>query len=109
MSPLIVPIAVPVALLVFVANMAAHAPFGELSRRIAEREGRQDELQAPGIEGGGLNYFEIEQWWKLWRRDYRRYGDAQLNELGDRAFKRAAVMGLLNLACASALVYALST
>jgi hypothetical protein len=65
MSPLIVPFAVTVALLVFVANMAAHAPFGELSRRIAEREGRQNELQAPGLEGGGYNYFEIEQWWKL--------------------------------------------
>ena len=109
MSPLLLPIALPAALVVFIVNMMAIAPARELNRRIAEREQRQHELHAPGFDEGGFNYFEVEQQWKLWRRDYRRFGDAQLNVLGDKAFKRAVLLSMFNFACIFVLVYALST
>ena len=107
MSPLIIPIAVPGVLVLFIVNMLAAGPFGELCQRIAERDGRQPELRETGLEGGS-NYFEIEQQWKLWRRDYRRFGDDRLNVIGDRAFKRAVLAGVLNLTCVFALIYALA-
>ena len=94
--------------LLFGVNVMGLAPFGRLCRRIAEVEGRQAELDSPKSDDGGWNRFTQEQYRKLWRRDYRRFGDPGLTALGDRAFKWAAIAGVVTLAAVVTLVVRLS-
>jgi len=94
--------------LLFAVNLVALGPFGRLCRQIAEVEGRQGELQSLKTDDGGWNRFQQEQYAKLWRRDYRRFGDAGLTALGDQAFMWAAVAGAVTLAAVAVLVLRLS-
>jgi hypothetical protein len=95
--------------LLFGVNVVGLGPFGRLCRRIAEIEGRQTELNSLKSDDGGWNSFTQEQYMKLCRRDYRRFGDASLTVLGDRAFKWAALAGLVTLMAVAILVLHLST
>ena len=88
----------------FGINFFALGPFGRLCSRIAEIEGRQPELNSLKTDDGGWNKYQQEQYWKLWRREYRRFGDADLTALGDQALKRAAAAGIVTLAAVAILV-----
>ncbi len=93
----------------FGINFFALGPFGRLCSRIAEIEGRQAEFRSLKTDDGGWNRYQQEQYWKLWRREYRQFGDSDLTALGDQAFKRAVAAGLVTLAAVVILVLHLST
>ncbi len=95
--------------ILFGVNAVGLAPFASLCSRIAEIEGRQAEFRSLKSDDGGWNSFRQEQYMKLWRRDYRRFGDTTLNALGDRAFRWAAVAGAVSVVAVAMFVVRLST
>jgi len=93
-----------IALLTLVAILRYYAIFMAYCSRVAKIEGRQKEMNSiQSIEGGGMNFFEIEQAASLWRKEYLKYGDKQLNVLARRLFQ-TGLFGLIAL-IASALWY----
>ncbi len=96
MSQWVLPIAVPVAILLFIANMANEAGFQEFCRLVARRDGRLKELGEPSSNELD-NAFEAEQRRRLRQRAYRAFGDEKITVLGDRLLRRRWQLSLLNI------------
>jgi hypothetical protein len=96
MSQWALPIAVPVAILLFICNMANEAGFHEFCRLVARREGRLKELGEPRSNELD-NAFEAEQRRLLRQRAYRAFGDEKITLLGDRLLRRRWQLSLLNI------------
>jgi len=72
--------------------------FSSYCARIAWLEGRQRDFQSlQSVEGGGMNFLQAGG---IWRRDYLKFDDAQVNRLGSKLF-RSGIVGLIAMAAAA--------
>jgi hypothetical protein len=96
-----------IALIVFIAVILAIGAipyqllFKRYCERVAELEGRTEEFRSLKAPEGGMNWFEIEQSGKLWRRYYRKFNDERLTKMGDRLLTMAipGLLGIASLLC----------
>jgi hypothetical protein len=81
-----------VAIVALVAVIRYYLIFNSYCARIAKLEGRTGEFQSlQSIEGGGVNFLELEQASKLLRREYLKFNDEQLTKLAGKLFQSGFV------------------
>lgn len=61
---------------------------------VATLEGRRDEFYAIKSDDSAMTWFELEQAGKIWLRDYLKFNNRLLTNLGSRLFK-LAIAGLV--------------
>ncbi|MGV7206522.1 hypothetical protein ACLB1G_01560 [Oxalobacteraceae bacterium A2-2] len=72
-----------------------HGRFTLYCERRASLEGRSLEFYSGVSIDGGDNLYMIEQAGKLWKRDYVKFNDKQLSELGDKLYRDGGFLLLL--------------
>jgi hypothetical protein len=81
-----------IAFIALVAIFRYCIVFNSYCARVAKLEGRQKDFQSlQSLDGGGLNFFEIEQASKIWRRDYLKFNDEKINGLVAKLFRSGFV------------------
>jgi hypothetical protein len=69
--------------------------FHKYCREVAELEGRLDEIESPIVKGDGYSEYEIEIYWRIWRRDFLDRGDGALLARGENIRNRSILVILV--------------
>jgi hypothetical protein len=74
--------------LIFVRSLFVIGDFYDYCRRVAQKDGKMNEINSPVHDGEGFSRFEAETFYGIWNKSYERFDDPTLVLLGERIRRR---------------------
>jgi len=83
---------------IFSVVIPYHLVYMKYCDRLSKLEGNEKERYSlRGFEGGGMNFYEIENAGKIRTRNFLKYGDQELTDLGNRLIRNGNICRIVIL------------